>query len=155
MRPKLDGHCLKRTERFRTNARRVCLAVDKRGFSWRQELALMRDVVFDIRMLLRQALRWKVLSDSPGTAASSLKGATISSSRQPTLEHSHRSSHDETTWARFQLAQWRASSGRCGTKRGFNLTTNFCWCSRAMLVNAALPSASCRIFLRIRSLQPS
>ncbi|MEN5343803.1 hypothetical protein ABE599_08850 [Achromobacter mucicolens] len=31
-------------------------------------------------------------------------------------------------------------------ERGFNLTISFCWCSRAMLVNAALPSISCGTF---------
>lgn len=85
------------------------LAVEKGGLVWLQELALMRDVGSDIRMRLRQASPWKALSSSLGTAASSLKGATILSSGRLALERSRRSSHDATTWARFQLAQWRAS----------------------------------------------
>lgn len=86
------------------------LATEKEGLVWRQELALMRDVGSDIRMQLRYALLWEALSASLGTAVLSLKGATILSSGRPALEHSRRSSHDATTWARFQLAQWQASS---------------------------------------------
>ncbi|MNY10056.1 hypothetical protein D3C86_1430120 [compost metagenome] len=110
----------------------------------------MRDVGSDIRMRLRQALPSKALSANLDTAALFLKGATTLNSGQPTLERLRRSSHDETTWARFQLALWRASSGKCGMERGFNLAISFCWCSRAMLVNAALPSISCGTFPPIR-----
>lgn len=52
---------------------------------------------------------------------------------------------------RFHLAQWWALLRRCGMRTGFGLTTNSYWFLKAMLVNAALLSASCKAFLRIRA----